>query len=186
MAYDLVVIGSSWGGLHAISTVVVGLGAEFPVPVVFVQHRSKDSDGTLVTVLKERTALRVREPEDKEVIEAGVIYVAPPDYHLLIEDSAFALSTEAPVAFSRPSIDVLFSSAAEAFGPGVIGVILTGANADGARGLKRIKDLGGYALVQDPTTAEVRTMPDAAIASVRADAVVPLAGIPDALVRLVL
>lgn len=183
-AVDLVVIGASWGGLNAISVVLGALPADFPTPIVFVQHRSKDSDGSLVTILQDRCGLPICEVEDKDPVLGNCVYVAPPDYHLLVEGTSFALSIEAPVAFSRPSIDVLFESAADAYGPGVVGVVLTGANADGTRGLRRVKAAGGYAIVQDPATAESRAMPEAAIAGVAVDEVLALDMISPALLRL--
>jgi two-component system chemotaxis response regulator CheB len=184
MSYDLVVVGTSYGGLHALGVLLEGLPADFHPAVAVVQHRSKDSDLTLVSLLSDRSIREVREAEDKEPIEPGRIYVAPPDYHLLVEDGVFGLSTEAPVTFSRPSIDVLFETAADAYRERLIGVVLTGANADGTAGLKRIKDQGGYAIVQDPATAAGRAMPAAAVAGVRADAVLPLERIAGHLVEI--
>jgi two-component system chemotaxis response regulator CheB len=184
VAYELIVMGTSHGGLHALSTVIGGLPGDFPLPIAVVQHRSRDSDGIMATLLTDRSKLRVREVEDKEPIEPGWVYIAPPDYHLLVDGDVFALSTEEPVAYSRPSIDVLFESAAEAYGDRLVGVVLTGANADGARGLKRIKEFGGYAVVQDPLTAESPPMPRAAIAAAPVDKVVPLEGIAPFLVQL--
>ena len=140
--YVLVVVGTSYGGLQAMSTMLDGIPAGFGAAIAFVQHRSKDSDETLVRVLQEHSVLPVREAEDKMPIRTGRVYVAPPDYHLLVDAEFFALSTEAPVGFSRPSIDVFLESAAEAFGSRVIGVVLTGANADGARGLGAVKAAG--------------------------------------------
>ena len=177
MAYELVVVGCSWGGLHALEVVLAGLPHDFDTPVAIVQHRRADSDDTLAQLLQRYTEMTVREAEDKEVIERGTVYVGPADYHLLVEGDAFALSTDEPVAFSRPSIDVLFESAADALGRHVVGVLLTGANRDGARGLSCIKAVGGLALVQDPATAECRTMPDAGIAEARPDRVLPLVAI---------
>jgi two-component system chemotaxis response regulator CheB len=116
----------------------------------------------------------VLDVEDKMTIERGRVYIAPPDYHLLVERGTFALSVDERVQFARPSIDVLFESAAHTYGAGVIGIILTGANEDGAAGLAAIKARGGVALVQDPSGAERRTMPDAAIAATVADAVLPV------------
>ena len=174
MSYDLVVIGTSYGGLHALSVLLEGLPEGFRPAVAVVQHRSKDSDLTLVSLLSDRCSCEVREAEDKEPIEPGRVYVAPPDYHLLVEDGVFGLSTEAPVTYSRPSIDVLFETAADAYRERLIGVVLTGANADGTAGLRRIKEHGGYTIVQDPATAAGRAMPAAAVAGVRADAVLPL------------
>ena len=162
VGYDLVVVGTSWGGLAALKTLVGALPASFRMAVTLVQHRHKDSDHVLRALLQERSHLIVCEVEDKMPLEEGHIYVAPPDYHTLIEPGHFALSTEAPVRFSRPSIDVTFNSAADAYGHRVVGIVLTGANNDGASGLRRISDLGGLALIQDPQTAESPTMPAAA------------------------
>ena len=162
VGYDLVVVGTSWGGLHALRTLVGGLPDSFQMAVTLVQHRHRDSDHLLRTLLQEHSSLRVCEVEDKMPLEHGHIYVAPPDYHTLVEPGHFSLSTEAPVRFSRPSIDVTFSSAADCYAHRTVGIILTGANADGADGLRRISDRGGLALVQDPETAESPTMPAAA------------------------
>lgn len=158
-------------------TVLPELSSDFPLPVVVVQHRKKDGDDGLCEYLRKRSCLPLIEPNDKEKVEPGHVYLAPRDYHLLIEKSIFALSTESPVGFARPSIDVTFSSAADIYQERVIGVILTGANADGANGLARIKALGGMALVQDPQSAESRAMPDAAIAATDVDRVLQLAEI---------
>jgi len=130
--------------------------------VTVIQHRHRDSDHLLRTLLQERSTLRVCEVEDKMPLEHGHIYVAPPNYHTLVEPGHFSLSTEAPVRFSRPSIDVTFSSAADSYTHRTVGVVLTGANADGAEGLRRISDRGGLALVQDPDGAESPVMPTAA------------------------
>lgn len=163
--YRLVVVGVSAGGLFALRTLIGGLPRDFEIPVVIVQHRSKDSE-LLCELLQECSSLRVREANDKEPIEPGLVYVAPPDYHLMVEEGYLSLSTDEPVRFSRPSIDVMFSSAADAYGADVIGVVLTGANADGSQGLKKIVDRGGYAIVQDPGTAEVPVMPQHALKAV--------------------
>jgi two-component system chemotaxis response regulator CheB len=184
MAYELVVIGCSWGGLHALEVVLAGLPSSFDIPIAIVQHRRADSDDTLAKLLQRYSTMPVTEVEDKEPISRGHVYVAPPDYHLLVDGSSFALSTDEPVAFSRPSIDLLFESAADALGPYVIGVLLTGANRDGAHGLSCIKGVGGLTIVQDPATAECRTMPDAGIEEGRPDRVLPLAGIGPFLARL--
>ena len=170
---ELVVIGVSAGGLHAVGTILRGLQADFPVPIAVVQHRAKESTA-LASVLQECTPLRVCEIEDKLLLEAGQVYIAPPDYHVLLNDGHFSLSVDAPVTYSRPSIDVLFESAADQFGRGVIGVVLTGANHDGARGLKHIVERGGHALIQDPDSAEVAVMPRAALAAVPTATVAPL------------
>lgn len=142
---------------------VGNLPAGFSVPTVLVQHRHRESDHLLSTLLQERTPLRVAEVEDKAPIEPGTLFVAPADYHLLIDRGFFTLSTDPPVRYSRPSIDVTFYSAADTYGSATIGVVLTGANSDGSRGLRRIFDRGGVAIVQDPATAESPTMPSAAI-----------------------
>jgi len=118
--------------------------------------------------------LVIREASDKDELQPGCVYIAPPDYHLLVERGTVALSTEEAVRYSRPSIDVMFESAADAYGERLVGVILTGANDDGALGLKRIRDGGGVAVVQDPATAERREMPEAAIAAVASAKVLPL------------
>jgi two-component system chemotaxis response regulator CheB len=185
MAFELVVIGTSLGGLHALETILRGLPREFPLPVVIVQHRSKETID-LAALLQRYSLLPVREVEDKEEIQPGWVYLAPADYHLLVEDGHFALSLEAPVWFARPSIDILFESVAEAYPDRVVGVILTGASQDGAGGLAKIKAAGGLAVVQLPATAESRIMPAAAIAATQVDHILPLAEIAPFLTKLVL
>ena len=185
MSYELVTIGASWGGLTAIETVLGGLPNGFPTPIAIAQHRAVDSgSGALSRMLALRSGLDVCEAGDKDPIEPGRVYVAPPDYHLLVEEDGFALSTDQMVQHSRPSIDVLFDSAADAFADRLVGVILTGANADGAYGLTRVKRRGGLTIVQDPETAERREMPEAAIATGAADHVLPLERIAPKLVEL--
>jgi len=176
MAPKIIVIGASTGGLKALQTLLSALSSEFPLPIVIAQHRGADSD-SLVGFLKSSSLLPVREPDDKEPIEAGNVYLAPRDYHLIVENRSFALSTDTPVAYARPSIDVLFESAAEEFEDRVIGVVLTGANRDGARGLHKIKSAGGLAIVEEPESARSREMPDAAIALTAVDWILPLAEI---------
>jgi len=175
VGYDIVVVGTSWGGLAALRTLVAGLPESFQMAVVLVQHRHKDSDHLLRALLQERSALEVCEVEDKMPIEHGRVYVAPPDYHTLVELGHFSLSTDAPVRYSRPSIDVTFGSAADSYGHRTVGIVLTGANADGADGLLRISNRGGMALVQDPATAESPVMPTAALKAVPRARVMPLA-----------
>jgi two-component system chemotaxis response regulator CheB len=174
VGYDLVVVGTSWGGLAALRTLVAGLPESFSMAVLIVQHRHKDSDHLLRVLLQERSTLAVCEVEDKLPLTHGRIYVAPPDYHTLVEPGHFSLSTEAPVRYSRPSIDVTFSSAADSYGHRTVGIVLTGANADGASGLRQISDRGGLAIVQDPATAESRLMPEAAMHAVPRARVMPL------------
>lgn len=166
VAYEIVVIGTSWGGLSALRELIGGLPASLLVPVVVVQHRHKQSDNLLTSLLQDRTSLQVCEVEDKAPIKQGYVYLAPADYHLLIERGFFSLSTEEPVRYSRPSIDVTFVSAADTYGDKSAGVVLTGANADGSRGLKRIFQRGGLTIVQRPDSAESPAMPLAALASV--------------------
>jgi two-component system chemotaxis response regulator CheB len=184
VGYDIVVVGTSWGGLAALRTLVAGLPDSFQMAVLLVQHRHKDSDHLLRSLLQERSSLAVREVEDKMPLEAGHVYVAPPDYHTLVEPGYFSLSIDAPVRYSRPSIDVTFSSAADSYAHRTVGVVLTGANADGADGLRRISDRGGLALVQDPDTAESRMMPAAARKAVPRARVMTLPAITAYLVTL--
>jgi two-component system chemotaxis response regulator CheB len=181
--FDLVVFGASWGGLGALSTIIGALPDDFPLPVAIVQHRSRAADGLLCELLQDRTRLRVAEIVDKEPVEPGRIYIAPPDYHTLIEPGFFSLSTDEPVRYSRPSIDVTLESAADSYASRAIGVVLTGANADGAEGLRRIADRGGLPVVQDPATAESPTMPRAALKRVAEARVLPLDGIAPFLAR---
>jgi two-component system, chemotaxis family, protein-glutamate methylesterase/glutaminase len=160
------------------------LPERFPIPIVVVQHRSKDSDRLLVQLLQDATHLNVCEVEDKDVLCAGTVYVAPANYHILIESGHLSLTIEEPVRFSRPSIDVMFSSAADTYRSETIGVVLTGANDDGARGLAHIVKRGGRALVQDPKTAEIPIMPDAAIEAVPTAEVLALEDIAPRLLEL--
>ncbi|HLL73099.1 MAG TPA: chemotaxis protein CheB [Pyrinomonadaceae bacterium] len=176
MKFEIVVVGTSFGGLSALQVVLPALAKDFGMPVVLVQHRGKDSDN-LCEFLQRHSALPLSEPNDKEAIAPGRVYLAPRDYHLLIERDGFALSTEAPVGYARPSVNVLFESAAEVYQEHVVGVILTGANTDGARGLAKIKAYGGLCVVEDPSGAESRGMPQAAIAATPVDAILPLAEI---------
>jgi len=166
MSYSVVAIGTSWGGLAALTKLLGDLPQDFAIPVVVVQHRSKDSERLLVQLLQDATDLQVCEIEDKDPLVAGTVHVAPANYHVLIEAGYASLTIEEPVRFSRPSIDVMFTSAADTYGTAAIGVVLTGANEDGSRGLAHIAKRGGRALVQDPKTAEIPIMPEAAIRAV--------------------
>ncbi len=174
VGYDVMVVGTSWGGLDAVRTLLSGLPGTFGMAVTVVQHRHKDSTHILRSLLQERTPMPVREVEDKMPIEHGCVYVAPSDYHTLIEPGHFSLSTEAPVRYSRPSIDVTFLSAADSYGHRAVGVVLTGASVDGTEGLKRISERGGMVVVQDPATAESSLMPAAAARAVPRARVMPL------------
>jgi len=175
--FELIVIGASWGGLHAVGHVLGGLPDDLDAAVVVAQHRRASADPQLAHLLGTRTRLPVEDADDKQPIQPGRVYLAPPDYHLLIQRGWFSLSRDDVVQFARPSIDVLFESAADAYRERVIGVILTGANEDGAAGLARIKEHGGVAVIQDPESAERGEMPGAAVAATVADAVLPLEAI---------
>jgi two-component system, chemotaxis family, protein-glutamate methylesterase/glutaminase len=162
--YQAVVVGCSTGGLAALERFLPLLPASFPAALVVVMHTAPESRNLLVELLARRCALPVKEAEEKEKLLSGRIYVAPPGYHLLIEDDrSFALSIDAKVCYARPSLDVLFEAAADAYGSHLIGVVLTGANHDGSAGLQAIASAGGLCLVQEPATAEARTMPDSAL-----------------------
>ncbi|MEG4984316.1 chemotaxis protein CheB [Microcoleus sp. BR0-C5] len=218
--FEIVVVGTSLGGLEALTVLLADLPKSFPLPVVIVQHRHKSSQNRLTDVLQQHSSLQITEAQDKEEIVPGRVYLAPADYHLLIESPCeeefslyennltewgivavesihnsksripdrgtptFALSTEAPVSYARPSIDVLFESAADAFGEKVIGIILTGANSDGSKGLAKIKAEGGLTFVEEPASALCPTMPASAIANVEVDWILPLSKIAPCLVNL--
>lgn len=184
MAYSVVGIGTSWGGLAAMTKLLGGLPGDFSLPVVVVQHRGKDSDRLLSELLQDATDMRVCEVEDKEPLESGTVHIAPANYHVLIDAGYLSLTVEEPVRFSRPSIDVMFSSAADTYGSGAIGVVLTGANEDGSRGLSHIVKRGGRALVQDPRTAEIPIMPVAALKAVPSAEVLPLDKLAPRLIEL--
>ena len=174
MSFEVVVIGTSLGGFHALKTVLGDLPENFPLPVVAVQHRSFEDSKLFTPLLSAYVRLPVLEAEDKQPIKPGQIFVGPSNYHVLVDGPHLALSTEAPVLHARPSIDVLFESAAESYADGVLGVLLTGMSRDGTAGLKRIRQCGGFTVVQDPVTAQGRIMPEAAIESAVADKILPL------------
>ncbi|HBB33885.1 MAG TPA: chemotaxis protein CheB [Cyanobacteria bacterium UBA8803] len=197
--YELVVIGTSLGGLHALEVLLAGLPESFLVPMAIAQHRHKNSEENLSGFLQRQCALPLTEVEDKDAIAPGRIYLAPADYHLLVEAPqlkenspgqngspfcTFALSTDAPINFARPSIDVLFESAADTYAEKAVGVILTGASADGSQGLAKIKAHGGLAIVQEPTTAFCPMMPKAAISAVATAKILPLDKIAPFLVNI--
>ncbi len=184
MANEIVVIGASSGGLKALQVLLAGLDTNFPLPVVIVQHRGVDRESGLCEYLRGRSPLPVSEPEDKEAILPGHVYLAPRDYHLLIQSGAFALSTDAPVCYARPSIDVLFESAADEYKQHTIGVILTGANQDGAHGLATIKANGGTTIVEDPSSAAHPVMPEAALRSTSPHWILPVQEIAPCLNKL--
>jgi two-component system chemotaxis response regulator CheB len=162
----LVAIGSSWGGMRALQAVLGPLPRDFGATIVVAQHRDPDAEDDLLAKLLERhTVLPVKDAEHGDALDPGCVLLAPPGYHLMVEDACVSLSVDAPVQFARPSIDVLFQSCADEFRSRAIGVVLTGANGDGAEGLAAIKRRGGYTIVQDPATAERREMPEAALAA---------------------
>ncbi len=183
--YKCVVIGTSAGGLNALSVILSAIPEDFPIPIAVVQHASPESRGFLPEFLNTRSPLSVKEADEKERLEGGNVYIAPPNYHLLIEENfTLSLTIDEKVNFARPSIDVLFETAAEAYRERLVGVLLTGANRDGAKGLKRITEMGGTAIVEDPATAEVPTMPAAGIREAKVDYVVPLEQIAAKLLEL--
>jgi two-component system, chemotaxis family, protein-glutamate methylesterase/glutaminase len=185
MRYDVVVIGASWGALRALRKILSDLPRTFELPLILVPHRGRDSEHLLAHLLKDCSDMPVTEVEDKDAIEPGHVYLAPSNYHLLVDDDAhFSLTTDEPVRFSRPSIDVTFESVADVYGPRSVGVVLTGANEDGSRGLRRIADRGGLAIVQDPATAESPLMPASALKMVPEALMLPLDGIADHLATL--
>jgi two-component system, chemotaxis family, protein-glutamate methylesterase/glutaminase len=183
-APELIVIGCSLGGMQALKTILQDIPADFSIPIAVAQHRHKASNEGLPSFLRRASQLCVVDVEDKLWIEPNCIYLAPADYHLLVEKGVFHLSVDGAVAHSRPSIDVLFESAADAYRDRLVGVVLTGANSDGARGAKRIKTAGGFIVVQDPKTAEAPAMPQAAIDAARVDRILPLEKIGPFLVEL--
>lgn len=182
--FRVVVIGCSMGGMHALQTILAALPDDYELPLLIVQHRFRTSDEALPSFFRRSSHLKVVDASDKQPIRKGTVYLAPANYHLLVEEGQLSLSTEGAVAYSRPSVDVLFESAADAYGEGVIAVVLTGANSDGARGAARVKERGGLLVVQDPATAESPAMPSAAIAAARVDRILPLERIGPYLVEL--
>lgn len=164
MMFDAIVIGVSAGGLYALTHILPALPPQFPIPVIVVQHRAKDERGLLEEVLQAKCKVRIRQVNEKEMIEPETVYLAPPDYHLLVErDKTFSLSFDAPVNYSRPSVDVLFETAADVFDHRLLGIVLTGANKDGAKGIRYIRKKGGVTIAQQPETADYPDMPKAAI-----------------------
>jgi two-component system chemotaxis response regulator CheB len=161
--YQLLIIGGSAGSLEVILEILPVLRSDIDYAIVLVMHR-RGGDSLLTGLLSDRTNLEVREAEEKEAIRPGVIYIAPADYHLLIEqDQTFSLDFSEKIHYSRPAIDASFETAAEAFGTTLVGILLSGANADGAEGLLRIKEAGGMTIAQDPAEASVSYMPQQAI-----------------------
>lgn len=183
--FRAVAVGVSSGGMRALKLLLGQLPADFPLPLLVVQHISPDAGDGLARLLDDLCAIRVKEADEREAAVPATAYLAPPNYHLLVEkDGILALSADPPVSYARPSIDVLFESAAEVFGPDLIGVVLTGANFDGSQGLKAIKQKGGVAIVQDPVDAAAQQMPLSALAATEVDYVLTLDEIAPLLTRL--
>lgn len=184
-ALRAVALGVSSGGLDALKRLLGALPADFPVPVLVVQHLSPDGESSLAALLEAACGLRVKEAEPDDAPRPGTVYLAPPNYHLQVEpDGRLSLSTDPPVNFARPSVDVLFETAALAYGPALAGVVLTGAGSDGSVGLAAIQAQGGTVVVQDPADALCPAMPQAALAAVRADHVATLDTLAPLLMRL--
>jgi two-component system, chemotaxis family, protein-glutamate methylesterase/glutaminase len=180
---ELIVIGCSLGGMYALESVLCALPAGFETPIAIAQHRHKTSSDNLPDFYRRSCKLHVMDAEDKQWIKPRTVYFAPADYHLLVEKGILNLSIDDLVSYSRPSIDVLFESAADAYGSHLIGVVLTGANDDGAEGAKRIKRRGGLVIAQDPRTAEAPKMPRAVIATGAVDQILRLEEIAPFLVE---
>lgn len=178
--YKAVVIGTSAGGLNALTYILKSLPYDFPCPIIIVQHRSKDQKFLLEQVLQHKCQITIKQADEKEKINPGTIYIAPPDYHLLVEgDKTFSLSADDYVKFSRPSIDVLFETASEVYKSNLVGIILTGANDDGTDGIKSIVSHGGHTIAQDPAEAQFPQMPIAAIRSNYIKEIMSLKGITE-------
>jgi two-component system chemotaxis response regulator CheB len=183
--YGIVVIGGSAGAMTVLVELLPSFPADFPVPIVIAVHLHPRQDNAHIERLADQCALKVKEADEKESIQAGAIYLAPPNYHLLIEDDrTFSLSIDERVNYARPAIDVLFETAAQVYGPQTVGVVLTGANNDGARGLQRIKERGGLTIVQDPRTAESTYMPQAALEATPVDHVLSVPEISKLLLKI--
>lgn len=171
----VIVIGASLGGLIAIETLLSHIDPTLNIPIAIVQHRAKtDRKNLLASLLQAHTQLRVVEAEDRDELLPGTIYLAPPDYHLLIEQGYLALSLDAPVNYARPSVDLLFETAAFSYGAAALGIVLTGGNSDGAMGAKKIKENGGMVIVQEPKECENSNMPKAALAATTVDFVLTI------------
>ena len=181
---ELIVVGCSLGGMNALETLLAAFPKDFQTPIVVAQHRHRASNEGLPSHFRRSTQLCVVDAEDKQWIKPNCVYFAPANYHLLVERGEFNLSTEGAVLFSRPSVDVLFESAADAYRDRLVAVVLTGANSDGANGVRRVKRAGGFVIAQDPATAEATEMPQAAIDTGRVDRILPLERIGPYLVEI--
>ena len=185
MRYEAIVVGVSSGGMAALKYIFSALPAGFSLAIIVVQHVSARSDNQWIKLLNDISNLNIIEADEKENIEPWNVYIAPSNYHLLIEkDKTFSLTIDERINFARPSIDVLFETAAEAYKDKLIGIILTGSNHDGSRGIKRIKECGGLAIIQDPETAESAYMPTSAITAIQPDHILPLKDIVELLIKI--
>jgi two-component system chemotaxis response regulator CheB len=185
MHYEAIVIGVSSGGMNVLKIISSALPIDFKIPIIIVQHVGAHSENQWIQLLNEKSNLHIKEADEKEKIEKGTIYIAPPNYHLLIEkDKTFSITIDERVNFARPSIDVLFESAAEAYRNKLIGIVLTGSNNDGTVGITRIKECGGLAIIQDPKTAESPYMPQSAIDTIEADYILSIENIVALLIEL--
>lgn len=181
----MICIGASAGGIQAVQKVLFDMRSRTDVPIVVVQHISRSHEIDLELIFGRFYSGEIMEPGDKDAITPGKVYFAPSGYHLLMErDWTFSLSQEDPVNYSRPSIDVFMESAAEIVGAGLCGILLTGANSDGALGIKSIHECGGVTIVQDPDTAESNAMPQSALDIMKPDYILPLNGIGEQIVKL--
>lgn len=184
--YKAIVVGVSTGGVAALKILLGGLPSDFSIPILVVTHIAPDSDDGLAVLLNTFCPIRVKEADEQEVMLPGTVYLCPANYHLLVEQSGYlSLSIDPPVNFARPSVDILFESASNVYGSALIGIVLTGAGYDGSKGLLKIKNSGGLAIVQEPSDAEMDSMPKSALSLLKADYVVQLKEMPDLLMRLV-
>ena len=182
--YSIVVLGGSAGGLGSVGTILEGLPLEFPAPILVVIHLHPSYTSHATAILCRRTHLKVKDAQEHETIRGGFVYLAPPDRHLLIENGIVTLSDTPAVNYTRPAIDRTFDSVVQAYGAKVIGVVLSGTGKDGSEGLRSIKQAGGFAIVEDPTTATYAAMPQAAVSASSVDGVLPLKDIAPLLVKL--
>ena len=168
--FKAAVIGVSAGGIKTLNIILEGLPRDYPIPIIIVMHRHAESDSALEKHFDDLLKLSVHQAGDKDPIKNGTVYFAPPNYHLMIEENhTFSLTIDSPVHYARPSIDILFETAAEFYGGELLGIILTGANSDGALGIKAVKHQGGFTIVQNPDSAEYPDMPNAAINTIKPD-----------------
>jgi len=182
--YSIVAVGGSAGGLESVNTILTGLPANFASPILVVIHLHPNYISHAAEILRRQTKLKVKDAQERDPIHSGVVYLAPPDRHLLVSDGLVELTSTPAVNFSRPSIDTTFASVVKAYGSKVIGVVLSGSGRDGAQGLRAVKEAGGFAIVEDPLTARFSAMPRAAVSASAVDSVLPLREIAPLLLRL--